>query len=101
MPMPPYQIYCYTNGCKNLAHYKIAAEWSDGVVKELKTYGLCCEECLAAWLQRGRERRKTCRLIPNETLETPGIYLMQRGERDHHLKRQTDLEERVFTQPTP
>ena len=58
MPMPSYQIYCYTKGCKHPAVYKIAAEWSDGVVKELKTYGLCCEECLPAWLQRGRERRQ-------------------------------------------
>ena len=24
MPMPPYPIYCYTPGCKNLASYKIA-----------------------------------------------------------------------------
>ena len=92
MPMPPYQMNCYTKGCKNPAAYKIAAAWSDGVVKELKTYGLCCEECLPAWLRRGRTRRQTCRLIPGETLETPGIYLLQRGQRDQVLPRRTDLD---------
>jgi len=92
MPMPPYQLYCYTKGCKHPAVCKIAAERSDGVVKELKTYGLCCEECLPTWLERGRERRKACRLIPGETLETPGVYALQSGQRDQVLQRRADLE---------
>jgi hypothetical protein len=96
MPMPPYQVYCYTKGCKHLAQYKIAARWSDGVVSELKTYGLCCEECLAKWLQRARQRRQACQLTAGETLETPGIYQMQHGQRDQVLQRLTDLEERVL-----
>ena len=58
MPMPPYQLYCYTKGCKHPAVYKIAARWSDGIVRELKTYGLCCEECLPAWFERGRQRQQ-------------------------------------------
>jgi hypothetical protein len=95
MPMPPYQVFCYTSGCKNPAQFKIAARWSDGVVSELKTYGLCCEECLPTWLQRGRDRHKACQLIPGETLETPGIYRLERGQRDQVLVRLTDLEERV------
>src|ERR1019366_5519511 len=98
MPMPSYQIYCCTTGCKHPALYKIAAEWSDGVVKELKTYGLCCEECLPSGLQRGRERRQACRLIPGETLETPGIYMLQHGQRDQVLPRRIDLEERILSQ---
>ena len=73
MPMPPYQIPCYTKGCKHPAKYKIAGRWSDGVVHELKTYGLCCEECLPAWLLRGRDRQKACRLTAGETLEPPGV----------------------------
>jgi hypothetical protein len=96
MPMPPYQVFCYTKGCKNPAQYKIAARWSDGVVSELKTYGLCCEECLAKWLLRGRESHKACRLIPGETLEPPGIYLLQRGQRDQVLQRLPELEERLL-----
>jgi hypothetical protein len=101
MPMPSYQIYCYTNGCKHPARYKIAAEWSDGVVKELKTYGLCCEECLPAWFRRGRERRQACRLIPNETLDTPGIYLLERGHRDQVLPRMSELEEQLLVVKEP
>jgi hypothetical protein len=96
MPMPPYQVFCYTKGCKNTAQYKIAARWSDGVVSELKTYGLCCEACLPKWLQRGRDRQNACRLTPGETLDVPGIYLWQHGKRDQVLQRLTELEERVL-----
>jgi len=96
MPMPPYQVFCYTKGCKNSAQYKIAARWSDGVVSELKTYGLCCQECLPKWLQRGRDRQDACRLTPGETLDVPGIYLWQHGKRDQVLQRLTELEERVL-----
>ena len=95
MPMPPYQVFCYTKGCKNPALYKIAAKWSDGVVSELKTYGLCCEDCLPKALQRGRESHNACRLIPGETLEAPGIYQLQHGKRDQALQRLTALEERI------
>ena len=96
MPMPPYQIYCHTKDCKNPAEYKIAAKWSDGVVSELKTYGLCCEECLPQWLKRGRDRHLACQLTPGETLDEPGIYRLQRGRRDQVLERLTDLEARVL-----
>jgi hypothetical protein len=92
MPMPPYQVFCYTKDCKNLAQYKIAARWSDGIVSELKTYGLCCEECLPKWFQRGRERQAECRLTAGETLESPGIYRMQHGQRDQALERMPELE---------
>jgi hypothetical protein len=98
MPMPSYPIYCYTKDCKNVAQFKIAARWSDGVVSELKTYGLCCEECLPKWLRRGRERYHACKLIPGETLELPGVYRLQRGQRDQTLARETDLEERILAQ---
>jgi hypothetical protein len=96
MPMPPYQVFCYTPGCKHPAIYKIAARWSDGVVSELKTYGLCCEECLPTWLRRGRERQKACRQTPGETLETTGVYLLQHGQRDQALQRQTEIEEHIL-----
>src|SRR4051812_31220789 len=92
MPMPSYPIRCYTSSCNQLACYKIAARWSDGVTGELKTYGVCCSECLEDWYKRARERRAACRLAPGETLEEPGIYQLEHGQRDQRLKRLPKLE---------
>ncbi len=92
MPMPPYQVYCSSPDCKNAAEFKIAARWSDGVVSELKTYALCCGEHLGPCFRAARARQKTARLAPGETLEPPGIFHMQRGQRDQALERLTDLE---------
>lgn len=92
MPMPVYPIYCYTRDCKNLAAFKIAARWSDGVQSELKTYGLCCEACLPTWFLRAVDKQRTCRLTPGETIETPGIYQVERGLKDQQLHRLEDRE---------
>ena len=95
MPMPPYHVYCHTRDCKHPAVYKIAVRWSDGVVSELKTYALCCEECLAAWFAKARAKQKACRLAPGETLEPPGIYRHERGQRDQALARLPAVEARL------
>ena len=93
--MPSYPIYCYRPGCEHLAEYKIAARWSDGVTEELKTYALSCPACLASWFRTSREKQAACRLAPGEVLEPPGIYHLQRGQRDHRLERLNDLEQRI------
>ncbi len=98
MPMPSYPIYCLTQGCKNLAAYKIAARWSDGQQRELKTYGLCCADCLRAWFKAALEKQKACQLAPGETLEAPGIYHMVRGQRDPNLHRLEELENEIAIQ---
>jgi hypothetical protein len=90
--MSPYPLYCYGAKCGKLARYKVAARWSDGVTGELKTYALTCPDCLAAVYQRSIEKQKACRLAPGETLETPGIYEIVRGQRDRELTRRRDLE---------
>lgn len=95
MPMPPYLIHCYTKGCKNLAVYKIAARWSDGLASELKTYGLCCETCLPAWFQKSRQKQMQCKLTTGETLDPAGIYFLAAGERDRRLARVPELEEKL------
>ncbi len=92
MPMPPYPLHCYQQGCDRPAVYKIAARWSDGVTQELKTYGLTCAECVRPWFERACRRQAACRLTLGETLEPPGIYLMQRGRRDQKLQRLPELE---------
>lgn len=90
--MPPYPIYCHNRTCKNLAQYKIAARWSDGLRSELKTYDLCCEECLPEAYRRAVHKRAACALVPGETLDVPGIYRIERGLRDQQLHRMPDLE---------
>jgi hypothetical protein len=92
MPMPPYPVICYTADCSNPAAYKIAARWSDGVTHELKTYYLACAACLPKLYASAVTKRAACRLAPGETLEKPGIYELNRGERDKALKRRPDLE---------
>jgi hypothetical protein len=92
MPMPPYPVRCYGRGCDQLAVFKIAARWSDGVTQELKTYALSCEACLAEQLAQSRIKQAACRTAPGETLEPPGVYELDRSRRDHQLHRRTDCE---------
>jgi hypothetical protein len=96
MPMPPYPILCYRQGCNQPAVYKIAAQWSDGITRELKTYALTCETCLPAYFHESQQRQKACRTTPGETLEAPGIFRMVRGHRDRVLERLADLEEQLI-----
>lgn len=95
MPMPPYPLHCYQKGCGRPAVYKIAARWSDGLTQELKTYGLTCAECLAEWFHRSCQRQAACRLTRGESLEPPGIYLIQRGQLDRQLSKLVELETRL------
>jgi hypothetical protein len=92
MPMPSYPIHCTTPSCQELAVYKIAARWSDGVTQELKTYALTCSACLVEAFRRSRVKQSACRLAPGETLESPGIYELVRGRRDPQLVRRAELE---------
>jgi hypothetical protein len=96
MPMPPYPIHCYTRGCPNLAVYKIAAEWSDGLTAELKTYALSCPACLADWFGAARAKQAACRLVRGEVLTAPGVYLLARGQHDQALQRLPDLEQELL-----
>ena len=99
--MPPYPIYCYRKGCEQLAEYKIAARWSDGVTEELKTYALSCPACLADWFRQSREKQAACRRAKGEVLERPGIYHLEHGQRDQRLRRLPELEERLKAESTP
>lgn len=97
MPMPSYPVLCYAAGCSHPAAFKIAARWSDGVQSELKTYGLCCEACLPTWFRRAVDKQRVCRLTPGETIETPGIYQVERGLKDQQLHRLEDRERELST----
>ncbi len=87
-----YPVLCYQPGCGQPAVYKIAAEWSDGVTNELKTYGLTCAEHLRVWYQRALQSQKRCRLAPGEYLGEPAVYRFEPNVRDVQLVRLRDLE---------
>lgn len=101
MPMPPYPILCYRPGCGRPAVYKIAAQWSDGITRELKTYALSCEDCLPSFFHHSRQKQIACRLTPGETLEPPGIFRLVRGQRDRVLERLPDLEAQLVREVAP
>ena len=65
--MPPYPILCYRQGCGRPAEYKLAARWSDGITGELKTYSLCCKECLPESFRESKRRQAQCRTAPVAT----------------------------------
>lgn len=90
-----YPLVCHRPACGRPAVYKIAARWSDGSTEELKTYALCCEECLSEHYRLSRQKQSACRTAPGETLETPGIYRLERGRRDCSLERLTELEQKL------
>jgi hypothetical protein len=96
MPMPSYPVHCSTPGCNELAAYKIAARWSDGVTRELKTYALTCSACLAEAFHRSRAKQASCRLAAGEALESPGVYELARGRRDPQLVHRPDLEQQLL-----
>ena len=85
--MPAYLVECGAPGCGAPAAFKIASEWSDGPTRELKTYFLCCAECLKPLHQRAGEKQRDCRLAPREALAPPGVYELARGSADHGLVR--------------
>lgn len=86
-PMPPYPVMCYASGCPREAAYKIAAQWSDGVTGELKTYFLSCAECRSALFQAACVKKAACRLAAGESLGDPEVFELTRGRRDRELVR--------------
>ena len=90
--MPPYPVICYAKGCAREAVFKIAARWSDGVTRELKTYFLACAECLPGLFRMARIKKAECRLAAVETLGDPEVFEMTRGRRDRDLVRRPELE---------
>jgi hypothetical protein len=101
MPMPPYAVLCYTKGCGQKAVFKIAANWSDGLTGELKTYALSCPDCLAAWFRASRAKMAACHTAPGEMLEPPGVYHLERGQHDQQLQRAAEVERQLADQCSP
>ena len=85
--MPPYPVICYARGCSREAVFKIAAQWSDGVTSELKTYFLSCAECRSELFETACVKKSACRLAAGETLGDPEVFELTRGRRDRELIR--------------
>lgn len=92
MPMSHYPVRCYAPGCGELAQFKIASQWSDGTIDELKTYALACRECVPGLLEQSRGKQSSCRLGPGEILLAPMVYLLHLGSTDLELQRCTEWE---------
>ena len=89
--LPPYRVMCGKE-CSREAAFKIAARWSDGVTRELKTYFLACEECVSELYAQALVKKSACRLAADESLADPEVFELTRGHRDRQLVRRTELE---------
>jgi hypothetical protein len=98
MPFPAYRIGCYGKGCDREAIFKIASRWSDGLTEELKTYSLCCAECLRDQYRLSLGKQSRCRLAAEEILDAPAIYQLKRGARDRELDRLRSREAEILAE---
>lgn len=82
-----YEPLCTEPGCLRPAIFKVAAPWSDGTSRELKTYGLCCLDHRGTQLARARRQRVRLRLTEGEMVGEVGFYQLLPGVRDAELSR--------------
>jgi hypothetical protein len=82
-----YHPGCSMPECGRSAVYKVAAVWSDGTSRELKTYGLACEAHRDDLLELAQAKRQALRLAEGETVEPVGLYQLLPGVRDKELSR--------------
>ena len=89
MDQPPflYQPKCSTAGCDRHGLYKVAAPWSYGNIRELKNYGVCCEDHRDGLLERAREKVQDVDLAEGEEVGEIGVYRLLPGVSDRELSR--------------
>jgi hypothetical protein len=66
--------------------FKIAASWSDGSSRELKNYGLACDQHRDAELAAARRRHQVLRSGEDETVAPVELYRLIPGCRDRDLE---------------
>ena len=88
----PYRVECSATGCTEVAEYKIAAQWTDGSLTELKPYGFSCPRHLPEIVRDAKTRKAQCRLSPGESCGEVGIYRFRPNLQDQQLERLPDLE---------
>jgi hypothetical protein len=92
--------FCYRPGCSapacdRPAIYKVAATWSDGTSRELKNYGLACDDHSESQLTAARRRLGTLRLSDGESVGPVELYILRAGCRDVDLTRLVDKTPRI------
>ena len=85
LPEFRYQPRCSWPGCEQAALYKIAAPWSFGAGRELKNYGLCCEEHRESAVARAAAKAGGLAPAEGEQLGPIGVYVLKAGVRDAEL----------------
>ncbi len=85
-----YQPTCSFPGCDQAAHFKVAAPWSHGSSRELKNYGLTCDDHREVQFERAREARLDLKQTEDETVGAIGLYHLMPGMRDVDLPRISD-----------
>ena len=91
--MPSKTVHCSDSKCAEVAIYKIATPWSDGVYTDLKTFGFACADHLGPIFRGAETRRKHYPAHSGESVGDIGIYKFEVGKRDKHLQRLSGLEE--------
>lgn len=87
MDQPPftYQPRCSFSEGHQPATYKVAAPWSYGSMRELKTYALCREEYLERAMARAQAEAAKLVLAEGEALGPIAVYQLLPGIRDAEL----------------
>jgi hypothetical protein len=89
-------VLCSEPGCEEPAVYKVAAPWSDGTFRELKTYGFACPEHLKDVLRSAETRWLDYEPVKGEVVQDIGIYRYERGKSDRQLQRDEDIEDSLL-----
>lgn len=88
-------VRCSEDDCQEPAVYKIAAPWSGGNSKELKTYGFACAEHVREVLRSAEVRWLDYEPVPGEQVHEICIYCYEPGKFDRELVRDLALEEEL------
>ena len=89
-PSFTYQPQCSFSEGNLPATFKVAAPWSYGSMRELKTYAVCREEYLEEAVARAKQEAAKLTLAEGETLGPIAVYPLLPGIRDGELTPLTD-----------
>jgi hypothetical protein len=86
-------VRCSIRECGEPAVFKIAAPWTDGRFRELKTYGFACAEHVRDVVREAEVRWLDYEPVKGEAVHQIGVYRYEPGKLDRELQRDHDIEE--------